>query len=204
MKEFRLQDVIALLVGVMFVIVVGCDGRPKAKRQRHRTECVYNLKILGMNYGVFLDEHGAFVTEISTNSGGTREYKNDPTKAYLHFQAFATGGPGFRTLTCPKDTREPAEGNPLANKNISYFITGNVQRDNPGWILMGTRNISSRSEVIVELGLDPNVGWDARTGLHQNMGALLLGDGSVKEIGSTELRELAHNTVNRTNRIIIP
>jgi len=69
---------------------------------------------------------------------------------------------------------------------------------------MGTRNISSRSEVIVELGADPNVGWDARTGLHQSMGALLLANGSVEEIDSTKLREFAQNTANRTNRLIIP
>jgi len=61
MKEFRLRDVIALLVGVVFAIVViaaGCDARPKAKRPGYRTECVYNLKGLYMDYGVFVEDHG--------------------------------------------------------------------------------------------------------------------------------------------------
>lgn len=205
MKEVHLRDVIALLASVMFIIVVGCDTRPKSKRQGYRTECVYNLKGLYMDYGVFVQDHGAFVAEVSTNSGGTMEYRNDPTKAYLHFQAFATSGGPFYILTCPKDTREPARTRTLANKNLSYFVTLNVQRDpDPGWILMGTRNISSRTEVIVELGADPNVGWDARAGLHQNLGALLSADGSIREIDSNQLKEVAHNTGNRTNRLIIP
>ncbi len=194
-------DVVAV-AGI--VTLFGCVAA--TNRRSPGTECVYNLKIMYMHYASFVSENGVFVTELSTNSGGSKEYVASPDKLFMHFKAFCPDQPPLYVLKCPADyTRQVARQRELLrNTNLSYFLTVNIVREQPDWIISGTRNISPRQNSFVLFGSEPTVEWDSTQGLHRDKGVLLFSDGSVRVSGNRELVKIARESTNFSNRIVVP
>src|SRR3954468_7341380 len=86
----------------------------RARPGHPRPECYSNLRELYTSWSWFLGERQAFVTEVSTNQGGTREFNSDTSTAYLHIRAlleFVSVSPPspvpVEGVLCPLDARRP-------------------------------------------------------------------------------------------------
>src|SRR5262245_1524528 len=115
MNELKKADVLATIttVALLFVVVSCQVHRTRSIAQESR--CINNLRgLMGGAQGFALD-HGHFVTQISTNLGGTKEYVDQPQNAYMHFRVLvssylttsSTNTP-IKELVCPLDNRLPA------------------------------------------------------------------------------------------------
>jgi hypothetical protein len=189
------------------VIAVGCvvatlsflDITTSLKRRNYaQTECIYNLKMVHLDYVNYLTDHGKFVTQISTNQGGTMEFANQLTNAAVHFRALASSDTPLHYLVCPLDKSvQAAKRDKLTNTNVSYFLSLNPPTENGQWILSGNRNLSFTGE-------PRKAAWNPAIGLHGETGYLLFLDGAITRVDSIGLEKFFNQGGNTTNRIAIP
>jgi hypothetical protein len=191
----------AVLVGIAFLVIWYSGAR---RVNYGKTECIYNLKIIHLDYANFMSEHGKFVSKISTNAGGTLEYANQLTNVACHFRALVPGTMPTWYLNCPLDKSvRPAKPIELTNTNISYFLSVNPPSDNGEWVLSGNRNILLTKSI----GDDSSIraaSWNANAGLHGDKGYLLLLDGSVSQANNIQVNTCFTNAGNTRNKIAIP
>ena|SRR5258706_15779788 len=193
--------VVAAFVGIFSVIVFYSGSR---MRNYGKTECIYNLKIIHFDYANFMSEHGKFVSQVSTNAGGTLEYASQLTNVARHFRALIPGTMPAWYLNCPLDKRvRPAKPNELANTNISYFLSINPPFDNGQWVLSGNRNILLTKSIEDDSSIRA-AAWNANAGLHGDKGYLLLLDGSVSQVNDVQVNTCFTNAGNIRNQIAIP
>ncbi len=196
--RWKLTDVIVAICAVgllaLFAIAVSCKRANYA-----RTECSYNLKMVHLDYANYLIDHGNFVTQLSTNKGGTMESADQLTNAAVHFQALVSKDvPPFHHLVCPLDRSvQAATSHSLANSDLSYFLSLNPPTEQGRWILSGNRNVSFSGE-------SRKAVWNRAIGLHGETGYLLFLDGSVSQVDSVGLEKSFNQGGNTANRIAVP
>jgi len=189
------------------VIAVGCVVATLAflvitaslkRRNYAQTECIYNLKMVHLDYVNYLTDHGKFITHISTNQGGTMEVANRLTNAAVHFRALVSGDTTLHYLVCPLDNSvHSATPDNLTNTNLSYFLSLDPPAENGQWILSGNRNLAFT-------GKPRKAAWNPAIGLHGDTGYLLFLDGAVTRVDSIGLEKSFNQGGNTTNRIAIP
>ncbi len=212
MKPLLPIEVVVVILSALVFSMLHASGRRRANDLRDRSECVNNLRKLSGNYEIFIVKNGRFITEISTNMGGTMEYANQEASAYLHFRAFeasyvdhpnATNPPSYN-LVCPRDRRIAAPLASLSNSNISYFLSMNPPSNDTKWILAGNRNISLASLPGPGGSTTTHASWNPAEGLHGDTGFVLLLDGSIDRVDNAALNKLFKQAGNSTNRLAIP
>jgi len=190
-------EVIAVVcvVGMLALLAIAASQ----KRPNYgQTECIYNLKMVHLDYVNYLTDHGKFVTQVSTNQGGTMEFADQLTNAAVHFRAMASGDAPLHYLVCPLDKSvQAAKPDKLTNTNVSYFLSVNPPDENGQWILSGNRNLSFTGE-------SHKAAWNPAIGLHGDTGYLLFLDGAVTRVDSVGLAKFFNQGGNPTNRIAIP
>jgi hypothetical protein len=176
---FTRGELALLCASVLLLLALAIASFKKTQQLSYRTECGYNLRVVHGAFDWFIRDSQKWITQVSTNNGGTMELSSDPKAAYRHFAAL----PSVEgVLACPKDLRfQASTTGGIQNSNISYFLSINVDLNNPQWILAGTRNISQSSEVLLPLHSLTQSKWHADFGLHGAQGYLVLVDGSVDQ-----------------------
>jgi prepilin-type processing-associated H-X9-DG protein len=157
---------------------------------------------------------------LSTNLGGTSEWKNTPSELFRHFQILSNELSVPKVLICPSDYNSRPEATNFqndfeskGNSAISYFLGLDADETRPQMLLEGDRDIMDSRfglprnvAVIVNLGTNHNqqvgASWAGR--IHRNRGNIGLGDGSVQQLTTGRLREQLRNTDDTTNRIGFP
>ncbi|WP_205880985.1 hypothetical protein, partial [Limisphaera ngatamarikiensis] len=71
--RLRLVDVAAVLVVAILCLMAAWALSWRWWARSARTDCMYNLKMVYLNYALFESDHGGVVTRVSTNDGGTKE-----------------------------------------------------------------------------------------------------------------------------------
>jgi len=166
---------VVLLLALLFLVI-----RREDRGRAALTDCFSHLINLHGTQDLFVQERGAWVTALSTNEGGTKEVMWEPKAARLHFLAlFPDPMYPKGCFTCPFDIRESAGRGTLQNSNISYFLSLNVDLNQPLWVLAGTRNISLKQESILAVTAGATNRWHPRYRMHGEAGYLLFLNGHI-------------------------
>ena len=112
-----------------------------------------------------------------------------------------------KILACPADERQPATSfSAVEAENISYFVGVDASEKQPQTVLAGDRNLTTNTQPVrpglVHLTTNAVVGWT--TEMHNLVGNVAMGDGSVQQTAAQRLAELLSNTGLATNRLAVP
>lgn len=196
--------IVTLALAACFFLVF--FPRKRISKRADRITCVNNLKQIGLSFRIYAgDNRERYPMNISTND---KPVVNEATQVYEYFQQieYELGTP--KVVVCPKDTNRIAAKNftNFNNGNVSYFIglDGNENLENS--MIAGDRNISNGfppKDNILRLTAKQKVSFTKE--IHIDQGDIALGDGSVQQVTSKQLRSsILPNTGFLTNRIKLP
>ncbi len=197
----ELLVVIAIVVTLLALLFDFAGGRHRGKSKR--IECVNNLKQLSLGSKLFAEDNmGRFSWQIPVSEGGFFNSTNQ--KTYLLFLAFTNGLGNPKICACPADKeKSPVQSwSAFNNNNCSYFV--GYDADKSGGFLFGDRNlkgIANNESCNVIKGaqggsITTNSEWDEA--IHINCGNVSLGDGSVQQVNTLNLKHLTEK-INRDN-----
>ena len=205
---FTLNELLVVIVIVALVAGTLLPAFVKSRERAQRIRCTCYLKQIGLASGQWALTHGnAYPMNLSTNSGGTREFAASG-EVWPHFQVMSNELNTPFVLRCPADcvrSAGTAFGSPLYNTNISYFIGLDANETTPQSFLAGDRNLVGGNLLptrMLLLTTNDAVRWGKD--LHKNQGNVALADGSVQAFGSSHLREALNSTGILTNRLAMP
>lgn len=185
---------LALLLVPMFV-----GGSQRPANRAPRLQCINNLKNIGLANRIFAtDCAGTFPWGLSTNVGGSAEFRESTQDLWRHFSALSNELSTPKLLWCPTDLeRNPAgrfgtNGAGLrfaANRFLSYFVGLQAFEEQPSSILSGDRNLTTNGVALenCRLLLTTNLSLGFTAKLHRFEGNLLFGDGSVQRVDHSQL-----------------
>jgi len=192
--------VIATVMCILLALLISAAIKARGKQQR--IACAMNMKVIASGYFFSSEEHLKPSTwQVRSNLAAT----NFSGLVRLYFAGTNQANP--RIFVCPTDTRKPATNwATLARTNVSYFVSLNVSETFPQSVLAGDRNIMTNG-VRVEPGLldlakQTNVTWDGT--MHRFQGHILMGDGSIQQLGSVRLREYWTNQATASINLAVP
>jgi len=203
-RAFSLLELLLVMAIIMILAALLLPTLSDAKRRAYRTQCLSNLKQIGLAFHSFAHEHdNRFPMQVSTNAGGSMEFlraaNNFPGDFYFafrHFQPLARELDTPKLLVCPADTRGASlTWNDLRNENVSYFVGASADYYRPDSILIGDRNlvrIGPGSGSIIIISSQTYVEWT--TELHNRTGNLLFADGRVESFNNTQVQTIARQT----------
>jgi competence protein ComGC len=208
------QAGLTLVEGV--VVVVGClavlalllvPALPRGNRHNApRIGCVNNLRQVGLAARIWSNDHADEFPFASTNAGGSLAWANSP-EVFRHYQALSNELVTPRVLICRTAPQRKMASNftEFSNANLSYFVGLDAREDAPRSILSGDRNISGgtlSNGFLRVLSANSEAGWTKE--IHQNAGNVGLGDGSVQQMSSEQLRRHVKGMTNAFIRLAIP
>jgi len=200
--------------------------QPKKKAQRW--SCVNNLKNIGLAVRIFaVDHEGRNPWVVSVTNGGTAEFATDPGLTWRNFAVFSNSlSP--KQVICPQDqahritantwatnafalnlTRKPMETGWVPfnqNSNVSFFLGLQANEEVADSVLGGDRAliVNGRRVQTVEFALTASDRIDFDITPHAGGGNILLGDGSVTQVGSNGLHAVFRKAGFATNQILVP
>lgn len=200
--------VIELLVVLCVIAIIGFVVMISFQKMKPHTAaipCQSRLKEIGAAFRMYaLDNNMVFPMRISYTNGGSYEYASDQYSCYQHFKTISEYLSTSARLICPKDVRVAStKWQGVSNINISYYIGIDAKPNTPGSILSGDRNIATNTNSIM-IPVNNKVEWQASVGMHGNAGNVLYADAHVEMIGSAKITNTFYNTINKTNRYILP
>jgi prepilin-type processing-associated H-X9-DG protein len=207
---------------IVFLCAIAAFVRPTLRlpvSRAQRIQCSNNLKQVGLSFRLWAgDNIDQFPMQISTNSGGTREFVDGPDMV-PHFLVMSNELNTPKILFCTEDTNPRRRcattfGDPKresdvkfqSNSNLSYFVGVDAQLTGTQMFLVGDDHLSIR-ELPVSPGLltlltNSPVAW--RKERHAHRGNICLVDGSVQQVDTRGLRQLLLQTGVATNRLAMP
>ena len=221
----RLEVLVVAVVVVAFVFaVLVLLPLSRVSVTAYGIWCANNLKQVGLSFRLWAGDHDdKFPTQISTNLGGAMEpaMAGNPVPV---FRAMSEELATPRILTCPKDLRRPCATNFLegfSRDNISYFTSLDATATNLAAFLCGDRNLTNNLPVrgrILEVPTSQIVGWsnqakgvwmryfahESKIPGHGGLGYIVLTDGEVPRLNSSELNQALQNSGVVTNRLVMP
>lgn len=192
-----LSVVEVLLVIVTVVLLVAAFlpalARPRHNGNRMRSACLNNLRMIGISFRLFSNDHqDKFPFALSNQLGGTLEFVNSP-QVIRHFESMSNDLVTPQVLVCPSDPGRLRATNflsPLGNQNVSYFVGLEADESKANRLLSGDRNITGgtlSNGFLRTLTPTTTAGWT--TELHNNAGNVGLADGSVQQFTPALLRK---------------
>jgi hypothetical protein len=191
-------------IDVLIVVVTLCLFvsvlLPRLARPRHSgaplTACGSQLKQIALAQIVWANDNEAtntFAASRSTNYGGFRE-RLSPTTLAHYYRSLSNELISPQILTCPSDTRKPANDfESLTTNHLSYFVNMDVRSEaESSTAIHGDRHITFNPAArgqIVTLTTNVSLGWAARKASHGIIGNIALADGSVQKTTDRDLRE---------------
>lgn len=207
LTRLELLAVVATLALLALVVAGLTSGRGQESK---RLQCRDNLKNIGLANRIFAtDCGGAFPWSLPPEQGGTIEFLADTQAMWRHFGALSNELSSPRILWCPTDVeRTPAThygtnstGLRFAdNRFLSYLVGVQAFEEQPSSILSGDRNVTTNGVPVencrLTLTTNISVGFSAK--LHRFEGNLLLGDGSVQQVGPGRLNARLADAIGGT------
>jgi len=228
--------VVAAAIALLSVVVL----RPflgGSRRVSARSSCIFNLRQVGIGFRLYAYDNGGRFPRFFTLVGNGYVWTN-----------FAAAGGNImspKVLLCPNDTNRweyamnnlPSDFstatngfcNPAHQENrLSYFYGLATNEIEPGWILVGDRNITA-NQASHPLGPDvspmwsyagqapaggnpgiplggrssaPTCGWNGA--MHGFKGNIQLGDGSVQQVTTPELVTQLNYSQDTNNYFLFP
>jgi len=197
--------VIIAVLAVLIGLLLSTMRRPGSGSSRSR--CVNNLKCLGLAARIFAtDNEEKFPWQVSTNKGGSQEYRDLANSAFLHFLTMSNELSAPKLLLCPED-KERIEAMHwfISNQNISYFLGLDAKKSAPQVLLSGDRNLMTNGVPVgsglQELTTNLTLGWTSR--MHNNAGNVLSGDGHVDAFSNKGLQAQLINSGIAAQRLVV-
>jgi hypothetical protein len=220
--QFANQQIRALtLVEVLVVIVVAVCfmgllllGLADPKATVQRINCFSNLKAGECAFWLWAGDYNQqYPMELSTNSGGAREWLLAGNVAEV-FRVMSNELCTPKILFCPADNRVCATNwSQFNNLRLSYFLgvdapcwrNTNVPPNRLSLFLYGDRNLTADAKLekgIVQLTANSDVRWT--TEMHKHRGNVCLANGTVLKLNDAALGEILRTNSQVTNRLAIP
>lgn len=207
-RGLTLVEVLVIIVVITFLYLMLLPMNSGRRARAERIRCVNNLRQIGISFRVWKgDQTVTFPMNVRGTNGGTMEFVTGPN-AWRHFQVMSNELSTPKILICPSDASRAIAStnfNFLSNSNLSYFIGLDSSDEEPESILSGDRNITNGTPIqngIFELSTNNPAGWTAE--IHNQVGNLLLSDGSVQQVSRTGLRQAIADTGILTNHLQMP
>jgi len=184
--------IIAILAGLLLPALAS------AKARGQRIHCVNNLKQCGIGFRIWAnDNQDKYPWNVGSTNAGSADWMDPDVNGEWedHFRCCSNELSNLGILLCPTESRTKTLGpdwyNVSAVSNITYFVgtlstPGRVQS-----IVLGDENVTGGSG-----GFDPSwsvyrgssidAAWDNT--MHVSRGNLAMGDGSVAQVKSPDLR----------------
>ena len=206
---FSFKDLLVVLaVAALVVFLFPVTGHLRAKRIALRTQCLGNLKGVGIVLWIWANEHEQkFPMAVSTNKGGSLELK-ESGEMFRHFLVLSnTLTAPEKVLACPADPPRHKlvfVSRSLSNSNISYFLGIDADPRNPTAIVSGDRNITggTMKGALMLFSSNSAAAWGSE--IHHHAGNIGLADGSAQAVPSDELRRQIQASTNSPIRLAIP
>lgn len=212
-QALTLVEVLALVAAIGLLAVLLLPSLAKTNRRSDRSICVNNLKYVGLAARIWSNDHKErFPWMVSTNEGGTKEFQASP-EVFRHFVVMSNELSSPKILCCFYDTERTqahsfTKGEPVANKNISYFIGLDADEHDPDRLLSGDRHLVGgvTNGPLFSFTASSVPGWSKNPGHYG--GNITLADGSVQQFNSESLaRQVRSAFATMTNaemRLAIP
>jgi prepilin-type N-terminal cleavage/methylation domain-containing protein/prepilin-type processing-associated H-X9-DG protein len=206
--------VVIAIIGILASMLLPALGRAKAKGQR--IACVSNLRQIGLALRMWADDNDSrYPWRIDSSAGGSRTL----TEAWQHFVVISNEIVTPKVFRCPSDSEKDRAYSwtqtdsfvTLKNKALSFFVGTDSDEVNPAMHAAGDRNILgtvNQSCVNADIPsgitkLDPATSkWE--NSVHSQAGNMLMGDGSVQQIGQNGLRRHLETTGDASNCALKP
>lgn len=196
--------VLAVIIGLLLPALIPHHHNADSSA---RVKCRNNLKQVGLAFRLFaVDHQDRFPMQVSTNDGGTLELVGEGAVSQ-HFLALSNELVTPLVIICPADKKRSAARafSTLNESNVSYFV-GLDSSGRSELILSGDRNVTTNGRLlkagIVNLPTNSMVGWSPD--IHNLMGQIAMGDGSVQQLTASRLMDLLWGTGLATNRLVVP
>lgn len=192
------------ILAVIIAVILPMFARPHIHSAR--ITCLNQLKQVGLSFRIWANDHGdLYPMQVAKDKDDVEQAMADASLAHM-FQVMSNELSVPKTVICPADTRVAATNwNSFSITNIGYFIGLDVAKAKPNMILSGDRDIAENGRLLsgtANLTTNRPVVWHRL--LHKEGGNLLFADGSVRQVDTTQLRELLSQTGDMTNRVLFP
>lgn len=204
----NLIDVIIVIATLAFTATFFLIYYPRQRvyASAPRITCVNNLKQIQLSFRLYAgDNRERFPMNISTNDNPVVD-EATPVYQYFKLTADELGTP--KVVICPSDanrTRTEDFRN-FSDRNVSYFVGLDSNESLTNSMVAGDRHIQNGfppNDGILRLTTKQKVGFTKE--MHNGEGNIVLGDGSVQQVTSKQLRSsILPNTGLVTNRIKLP
>jgi prepilin-type N-terminal cleavage/methylation domain-containing protein len=166
-KAFTLIELLVVIAIIAILAALLLPALAKAKKAARRSQCITNLKQIGLAFKVWEGDHGdKYPTALSTGAWGAMEnivnLRSAAVAGYGVTNVFCVMSNELSTpkiLYCPSDLsltsvgKQSAPTGPTAtvatnwsgfgNQNLSYFVEGDASDKFPKMILIGDRSVGS-------------------------------------------------------------
>jgi prepilin-type N-terminal cleavage/methylation domain-containing protein len=190
--------VVIAIIGILASMLL--PALAKAKGKALRIGCVNNLRQMGLALRMWSDDNESrFPWRLPPADGGSQGY----IEAWRHFLPITNEIVTPKVFKCPSDnerdkandwTANPGRGfSAMGNSALSYFIGTDSDDNLPGVQVLGDRNVlgtdnqtCDNAKISNATLLDPNTAkW--QSDIHNEVGNLLMGDGSVQQVSQRGL-----------------
>lgn len=216
---FTLTEFLVIAAIIAILAVLYLESRPRLVACILRTECVSNLKGIGLGFRQWaLDNSDKYPDQVSiTNRGASEFAANGNLHAIFMVMSNELNTP--KVLVCPED-----KGHTIATTfatsvshgsrelaftgtvNISYFAALDADETQPQMWLTGDSNLEAYGIAIpnglINLQTNAPIRWDADR--HKHQGNIGLADGSVQGYSDVRMRASLVATGHATNRLVFP
>lgn len=199
--------VVVVTVGLFVTVMPALLTRPKVNSSR--IGCVNNLKQIGLAYRMWSNDNGErfpwAVMPSSTNTGTLPLLTS--TNVWRHFQIISNEINTPKVFVCRADsgrTWSDTWDSFTNNSRLSYFLGMDADETKPQTILSGDRNLAISNKLLtgfVRLATNAALGWTKE--IHQGMGNVGLGDGSVQQMnGQTIIKQYEYAASSHTQSVL--
>ncbi len=210
-RAFTRTEIVAVVSVLAVLTALAVPWLVDVRKKALRIGCVSRLKNIGLSFRIFAtDRTNKFPWQLTADLGGTSGYTSDVAQTWRHFLPISNELSTPVILRCPADHERPKTTSFSAfngNHQLSYFIGMGASELAPDSIMAGDRNLLLDGAPIegrlVTVPSNAVVAFDHR--IHRDVGNILFGDGSVRQVTSSELNDAVRRAaVVSTNLWLVP